>query len=416
MIEKARNPMSTQQPSLGEQYDPFGRDLENPYAFYSHLRSEEPITFSPVLNAYLVSRFEDIRLMLSQPDLYSSKDTMNPVVTLCPQAIAELSKGYPFVPNFINSDSPEHARFREPLQKAFAPGRIRVLEPFLRQRISEMLDSFINDGHAEIISQFAYPLPLEVILNMLGIPHSEMAQVKQWCDNWIALLLSPLPEDRQVFCARSTVDLHHYLIDIVRQRQQVPQADVITSLIETVLPGQRPLSDAELIATIMGLTVAGHETITRLIGNGLVLLLEEPGRWQQFCTHPEDIPLVIEEIIRFHGPVRGFMRTTTRPTTLGGVDMPAGTKLFLIYGSANRDEMHFSGSDQFQMQRKPNHHLGFGHGVHFCIGAPLARLEGRLMFEALAQRFPSLRLAEQQQLAHNPDLVNYGYQRVEVVW
>lgn len=408
--------MSTLRPSLGENYDPFGRDLENPYALYSQLRREEPITFSPVLNAYLVSRFEDVRLILSQPDLFSSKDTMNPVVTLSPEALAELSKGYPFVANFINSDSPEHERFREPIQKAFAPGRIRVLEPFIRQRISEVLDSFSDDGHAEIISQFAYPLPLEIVLLMLGIPKEEMEQVKRWCDDWVALLLSPLPEDRQVLCARSVVGLHHYLIDIVRQRQRVPQADVITSLIETVLPGQKPLSDAELISTLMGLIVAGHETITRLIGNGLVLLLEEPERWHRLCEHPEDIPLVIEEIIRYHGPVRGFMRTTTRPATLGGLSLPTGTRLFLLYSSANRDEEFFSGADHFQMQRKPNHHVGFGHGVHFCVGAPLARLEGRLMFEALTQRFPDLRLAPQQQFAHNPDLVNYGYQRVEVVW
>lgn len=407
--------MSTSQKSLGENYDPFGRDLENPYALYAQLRSEEPITFSPVLNAYLVSRYDDVRLILSQPDPFSSKDTLNPVVALCPQALAELSKGYPPVPTFINSDGSEHTRFREPIQKALAPGRIRVLEPFIRQRITEMLDSFLDDGHAEIISQFAYPLPLEVILLLLGIPKEEMAQVKRWCDDWIALLLSPLPEEKQVPCARSVVSLNHYIISLVRERQHAPQADVITSLIETS-PGQRNLSDAELISTIMGLIIAGHETITRLIGNGLVHLLEDPERWRRLCEHPEYIPQVIEEILRYHGLVRGFMRTTTRPTTLAGIPMPEGTKLFLIYGSANRDEEHFPDAEDFQMQRKPNHHLGFGHGVHFCVGAPLARLEGRLMFEALTQRFPGLRLAPQQELAHSPDLINYGYQRVEVVW
>jgi cytochrome P450 len=408
--------MSTQQQSLGERYDPFGRDLENPYALYAQLRHEEPITFSPVLNAYLVSRFDDLRSILSQPDLFSSKDTIAPIVTLCSQALEELSKGYPSVPTFVNSDNPDHARFHEPIQKAFAPGRIRALEPALRQRISEVLDGFCNDGHAEMISQFAYPLPLEFILLMLGIPKEETAQVKEWCDDWVALIVSPLSEERQVLCARSTVSLQHYLVNIVRQRQREPQADIITSLIETVLPGQEPLSDAELIITIMSLVVAGHETITRLIGNGLVLLLEEPERWQHLCAHPEDIPLVIEEIIRYHGPIRGIMRTMTRAAVVGGLSLPADTKLFLIHGSANRDDERFPDADQFQLQRKPNHHVGFGYGVHSCTGAPLARLEGRLMLEALTRRFPDLRLAPGQKLAHNPDIINYGYQRVEVVW
>jgi len=409
--------MSTQQQTLGERYDPFGLHLDNPFELYTQMRREEPITFSPVLNAYLVSRYEDLRLILSQPDIFSSKDTLTPVVTPCPQALDELSKGYPVVlPTFVNSDNPNHERFHLPLQKAFAPGRIRALEAFLRQRISEVLDSISDDGQAEIISQFAYPLPLEVILMMLGIPQEDMAQVKQWCDDWVALIVAPQPEDKQVLCARNVVSLHHYLINIVRERQRVPQADIITSLIETVLPGQEPLSDAELVMTITSLVVAGHETVSRMIGNGLVLLLEDPQRWQRLCEHPEDIPVVIEEIIRFHGPIRGIMRTMTRAATVGGVSLPAETKLFLIHGSANRDEEHFSDADQFQAQRKPNHHLGFGHGVHSCVGAPLARLEGRLMFEALTQRFPDLHLAPKQQLVHSNDIINYGYERIEVVW
>ncbi len=235
-------------------------------------------------------------------------------------------------------------------------------------------------------------------------------------DDWTALLLSPLPEEKQVICARGTVSLQRYIIQLVGERRHTPQADVITSLIETVLPGEEPLSDTELAHTILGLIIAGHETTTRLVGNGLVHLLEEPERWRILCQHQENIPLAIEEILRYHGPVRGFMRTTTRSVTLGNMAMPEGTKLFLLYSSANRDEERFEFAEHFQMQRKPNHHMAFGYGVHSCLDAPLARLEGRLMFEALTQRLPSLRLVSQQQLAHNPDLINYGYQRVEVEW
>jgi cytochrome P450 len=182
------------------------------------------------------------------------------------------------------------------------------------------------------------------------------------------------------------------------------------------MPGEEPLSEAELIHTIAGVIVAGYTTTTNLIGNGLVLLLEEPTRWQTLCEHPDLIPSTVEEILRYQDPVPGLSRTTTREVTVGGVVMPARTKLFLLYSSANRDETQFPFADQFDMQRRPNRHLTFGYGEHFCVGAPLGRLEGRIAFEMLTQRLPGMRLVANQKLSHVPNLIHYGYQRVEVQW
>lgn len=408
--------MDTSNPPLGTAYDPFGRDLENPYPFYARARREEPITFSPAINAYLVTRYDDIRSILLQPDIFSSRDTLTPVVTMYPRTFAELSKGFLFVPTAINSDGVNHQRFREPLQKAFAPIRIRAMEPLIRQIVTRLVDAFITQGHAEIISQLAYPLPLEVVLTMLDIPQADLEEVKWLCSEWNALLLSPLSEERQVECARNVLTFQRYLARLIQERRDAPREDLITDLLEVRMPGEEPLSEGELVFTLASVIIAGHETTTRLIGNGLVLLLQEPARWQTLCEHPDHIPLVIEEILRYHGPVRGFIRTTTREVTVGGVVMPEGTKLFLLYSSANRDETQFPLADQFDMQRRPNRHLAFGHGDHFCVGAPLGRLEGRIAFETLTQRLPGLRLVPNQDLSHIPDLINNGYQRVEVQW
>ena len=402
--------------SLGKNFNPFGQHLEEPFSFYTQLRHEEPVTFSPVLNAYVVSRFEDVRAILSQPDVFSSRETLSPVGTLYPQTLVELSKGYQFAATLINSDGAAHRRLREPLRKAFSPPRIRALEPFIRQRIQQLLDQILPQGHAEIISQFATLLPLDVIFTLMGIPAEDREQVKKWCDDWTALLMSPLPEEIQVACARNTLILHRYLLDRIEERRLTSREDLLTDLVTMQLPGEEPFSEAELIYTIGSLIIAGHITTTHLIGTGLVRLLQEPGRWHTLCEHPESIPQAVEEILRYDGPVRGFMRVTTRPTTLHGIEIPEGTRLFLIYNSANRDEKQFADADQFEMLRQPNQHLAFGYGAHFCIGAPLARLQGRLVFEALTQQLPTLRLVPGQHLAHNPDLVNYGYQRVEVEW
>lgn len=182
------------------------------------------------------------------------------------------------------------------------------------------------------------------------------------------------------------------------------------------MAGEEPLSDVGLINQIYGVVIAGHETTAHLIGSGLVLLLEEPTRWQALREHPEHIPLAIEEILRLRGPVQGFIRTATQEVTVGGVTMPQGTKLLLIYASGSRDESHFPQACDFDMQRQPNHHLAFGHGIHFCVGAPLARLEGRIAFEALTQRFPKMRLLPDQQFVYTFNFATYGHKHVYTRW
>jgi len=328
---------------------------------------------------------------------------------------AELSKGYPLVPNVVDSDGKEHARFRSAVSKAFVPKRIKQLEPFIKEVVTSLVDAFINDHKAELISQLAYPLPLEVALFLIGVPKEDMASTKKLSDRTSMLVNSPLPEEQQVEYARDFVRFQHYFIQLVNERRRAPREDLISDLLETP-PGERPFDDTQFANLLTSMVIAGHETTTQLIGNGLALLLEHPERWQTLCTHPERIPQAIEEILRYDSPVHAFFRTTTREVTVGGIKFPPETLLMVVFGSANRDETQFPQADQFDMQRSPNRHLAFGYGIHFCVGAFLARKQGQIAFETLCQRLPNLRLAPQQTFSHSPVLRQRGFKRLDVVW
>src|SRR6266849_6535190 len=265
----------THEGSLGAFYHPLhGEQLENPYPFYARARKEEPIFFSPDLNTWVVTRYDDVLSILNQPDIFSSKDALRPVVTFSPAVFAELSKGYRLVPNVVDSDGKEHARFRNAVAQAFAPKRIKQLESFIKEVATSLVDAFINDHKAEFISQFAYPLPLEVVLFLIGVPKEDMAVAKKWSNSLAMLINSPLPEEQQVEFARDFVSLQHYFIRLVNERRSAPREDLISDLLETP-SGEKPFGDAELANALAGTLVAGHETTAEFIGNGLALLLEQ---------------------------------------------------------------------------------------------------------------------------------------------
>lgn len=398
---------------LGATFNPLAED---PYPFYSRARQEEPIVFCPDLNAWLVTRYKDIQSILLQPEKFSSQDTLTSPVTFYQRTLEELIQGFLPVPIVLNTDGADHTRFRVPLMKVFAPARMRAMEPFIREVAHRLVDAFIDKQRVEIISQFAYPLALEVVFSLLGIPRQDIELTRQWSQDWLTLMSVQLDEERQVECARSTVAFQRYLADLLARRREDPRDDLISTLPRSSAPGVEPLTENELVIMLQGLILAGHESTTNMIGSGLLLLLERPEHWQTLCEHPEYIPSTVEEILRFDAPIQMFARTTTQEVTIDGVTLPEDASLLLIYGSGNRDEKAFANADDFQLQRTANHHLAFGHGVHFCVGAALARLEGKIAFEVLCQRLPHMSLVPGQELSHIPTLLFRGYERLEVVW
>jgi cytochrome P450 len=402
---------------LGQEYQPLeSPQLDNPYPFYARARREEPIFFSEGLQAWVVTRYDDVKAILSQPEIFSSKETLRPVVAFTPEVLQVLTTGYGFVPTITNTDGNEHLRFRVPLNQAFLPARLKSMEGQISAVANRLIDGFSRDNKADLVAQFAVPLPLEIILALFGIPQTDMDQCKRWSDEAHALTASPLPPERQFACAQSFVALQHYLADLVEQRRRAPGDDVVSCLLTIRPEGARPLEMAEMVVTLLGVLLAGHETTTNLIGTALYLLLSQPECWQHLCAHPEAIPSAVEEVLRFDAPVQTFYRTALREAQVGDTTIPAEALLLLAYGSANRDEAQFSHPDQFDLFRSPNRHLAFGYGAHFCVGAPLARLEGRIALEVLSQRLPQLRLQPHQTLSYVPNLMFRGLKRLAVEW
>ena len=398
---------------LGTTFNPFAED---PYRFYTQARQEEPITYSPKLDAWLVTSYADIQSILLQPEKFSSRNTLTSPVKFAPEALQEMVKGYLPVPIVLNSDGAEHTRFRAPLTKAFAPARMRKMEPFVYEIANKLIDAFIDEQKADIISQFAYPLALEVVLTLLGIDKEDIEQTRKWSHDWLMLMSVQLDEATQIAYARETVAFQNYLADLVNSRREHPQDDLTSSLVVYSTDDREPLSNAELVITLQGLILAGHESTTNMIGTGMLQLLRNPLQWQMLCAHPETIPQMVEEILRFDAPIQMFAREANQETMIGGVTLPEEAQILLLYGSGNRDEKVFAQAEEFQLQRSPNHHLAFGHGVHFCVGAALARLEGRIAFEVLCQRLPHVRLVLGQTLTHIPTLLFRGYERLFVEW
>ncbi len=415
MIEQySTQPEKKTCPFHGSEFQPFvNPQLDDPYSLYKRARSEEPIFYSPVFNAYVLTRYDDIISVLKDPARFSSADNLQSSGHFAPEAITVLRQGYPQVPDLVNSDGDRHKQLRTPFVKVFAPERLVAIEDSIRAIANRLVDGFVNDGRAEIISQFTYPLPLEVILTMYGVPLEMMADIKKWCYDTSALFSSQLTPERQVECARSFVAIQNAFAGLIEERRIAPRNDLLSNIKDS------DLNMNELVIVLWGVIVAGHKTSSHLISNGLKLLLERRQIWQALCDDPSLIPAAIEEVLRYDAPIPGMIRTTTQEIELAGVTLPKGTRIFLMYGSANRDETQYSHADRFEIERfqqtTPNH-LAFGHGVHHCIGSNLARQEGRIALEILSKRLPNLRLRPNQQLTHSPSMLNRGYTRLEVEW
>jgi cytochrome P450 len=392
-------------------------DLHDPYPFYERLRREGPVVFNPIFDLWFVTRHEEAVAVVKDPVRFSSADILKPAHHLAPEALAVLGDDHSNVYPLLSGDPPAHTRVRNLVGKAFTPQRAAMLEPRVRAIATELLDGLAGERRADLIHRFAYPLPMRVTGEMFGVRASNMDDIKRWCDDETLFLMAPLPPERQVECARSVAAYRRYLRALVEEHRAASRGDLVDVLIDAQDEGESPLGTDEIVGALCVLIFAGHQTTTNMIGSTLWHLLRRPGAWQALRDDPSLIPGTIEEVLRFDAPVQGMTRTVTEATELGGVVLPKGARVFVLFASANRDPACFANPDQLDVRRAPQApHLAFGRGPHFCIGAALARLEGRVALETLTQRLPNARLVSEDAPEYSPNLVHRGPNSLHVAW
>lgn len=411
-------PAVTTYQGIGLEHAPFeSPQLEDPYPFYARARKEEPVFYNPKLDLWYVSRYEDVATVLKDTARFTSAGAHQANFELPPAVREILQQGYyPPTPTLVDNDPPSHTRVRRYTSKAFTAASMAQLEPRIRQLANELIDGFIHEGRVDLIGRFAYPLPARVILGIVGVPPEDVDRIRQWSEDWAALLFVPMPVERQLECARSMVAYQRYMTELIEQRRREPCNDLTSDLVKATLE-DGALSVPELVHVLNLVLTAAHLTTTNLIANCLYLLLTHPEQWAAVQKEPRLIPNAIEETLRYEAPLLGNIRTTSETVQLGGATLPKGSRLIVLFASGNRDESVIPQAERFNIQREDTAtHFAFGRGIHFCIGAVLARLEGQIALEVLLQRLPGLRLARGQVLKYAPSLVHRGFQQLELEW
>jgi cytochrome P450 len=365
--------------------------LADPYPYYARLRRFDPVHWAEGPGSWVLTRYADIMSVLRSP--HASAERTEAARRRVPAEFHEVFTGREEA--MLNADPPRHTRLRQLVNKAFTPGAVAALAPFIQQFVDDVIDAVGPRGRMDVIHDLAYPLPATVIAEMLGVPHADRDCFKQWSDD-IAALAGNVPgamsEDVLRRATTGLRELRAYFAGIVAQRRVEPRGDLISDLVKVQQEGDR-LNEAELLANLVLLLNAGHETTTNLIGNGTLALLRHPDQLRRLRADPALIPTAVEELLRYDSPVQFTNRVLKADLTLGGKQLRAGQTVLLLLGAANRDPAQFPDPDRLDVGRADNKHLAFGLGSHFCLGAPLARLEGRIVFETLLRRLPGLRLA-----------------------
>jgi cytochrome P450 len=380
-------------------FHPFSDDyLADPYPTFASVREQGPAFYSDELDMWVVTRYAEASMVMSDTDLFSASNSQDPLLPFCPEAGKVLAEGFGYVPVMTNLDPPEHARIRRHNMTAFSARRVAALEPTIREIATGMLDALLTESRFDWNHGLAFPLPISVIFELVGFPNEDADQLKAWAGDRLTIMFGRPDETEQLRVAQNMAALWQYCVDHV-ERRRVDRADDFTSaLLDIHDEDPEAISVPEITSVIMGLGIAGHETTTNLLNNAVRLLLQHPEHWEAICADPSLIPDAIEEALRFDSSVNAWRRLAKTDVDLGdGIVIPAGSRVLVLLGSGNRDATEFDDPDHFDIRRNSaRRHLSFGKGVHHCLGAPLARLEARVVLEELTRRAPDLELIEQE--------------------
>jgi cytochrome P450 len=402
-------------------FDPLSPEqLADPYPVYTRAREESPVFYSEPHGVWLVTRYEDVTAVLKDHRTFSSVGAVSATVQERPPEVTQvLSEGYPMSPTLTDSDEPVHGRLRGLVNRAFTHQRVAALEPFLTRTANELIDAFAADGQADLIEQFGWPLPLAAVAEILGVPQQDLPDLHTRSNDWLRFQQSAgEPVENQVHYARSVVAMQRYFMDALEERAgDGARDDLMSALLTAHEEGEQPLSIVEAMRVPMNLVIAGHVTVTRAIGNSVVLLLDHPDQLELMLSDPDKVPPAVEEALRMESPAQGLFRTALEDTTVGGVNIPKGARLMVHYASANRDDQVFDHAGEMDVCRAHlSRHIAFGKGIHVCVGAPLARLELRIALPLLFRRLPNLRLCAHDATERDTIFFARGFRHVHVEW
>jgi cytochrome P450 len=365
--------------------------LADPYPTYHRLRDEDPVHHSP-MDFWVLTRYEDVAAVLRDPRFIKE-----PLVSMVAARFGvSVPPGVGL--SMLDRDPPDHTRLRSLVSKAFTPRVVEGLRPRIQKMVDELITRAEAVGTMDLIEEFAYPIPVNVICEMLGVPVEDHERFKGWSLDIARGLDSVwLPPESEI-PKRSGAARHaigDYMRGLIAERRASPRGDLLSALIAAEEAGDK-LSEDELIATCILLLIAGHETTVNLIGNGTLALLRHPEELRRLRETPGLITSAVEELLRYDGPVQRTARITSTAVTLGGRTIPKGEMVMPFIGAADRDPSQFPDPDRLDLGRADNRHIAFGWGIHFCLGAPLARVEGQIAIDTLVQRLPRLALVNDE--------------------
>jgi cytochrome P450 len=375
----------TTAPAQDIYFNPWDENFRaNPYPHYRPLLAGPPRILDMGFKLVLAARYADVRAILTDHGTFSS---------VPPPGILfdEQTKAFGDAPTMLGSDPPTQTRLRRLVSRDFTPRRIRDLEPRIREIAKNLIDAAERKGALDVMADLANPLPVMVISDLLGVPPEEYRQFKNWSDKIVEAdnILPGMPIPDQIKSAFT--ELRAYFLAEIARRRKNPGTDLVSALVAAHDEAEA-LSADELLQFVVLLLLAGNETTTNLIGNGMLALGRNPSSLAALRSNPDLMRGAIEEMLRYDGPVQSTFRTATKDTAVGGTPIESGMSVFVIIAAANRDPAHFKDPEKFDIAREPNEHVAFGEGIHFCIGAPLARMEGAIAIGTALDRFPHLRL------------------------
>lgn len=366
-------------------WDPAFRD--NPYPHYKPLYGRPPHLLNLFIPMALVANYADAVEILGDHRRFSSSDQANRTFEEQDRTL------FAGAATMLFSDPPTHTRLRKLVSRAFTPKRIKDLEPRIREITATLLDRAARRGAFEVVADLATPLPVMVIAEMLGVPPGDYERFKHWSDKIIESDNvppgMPLPDEIK----QAAQELRGYFAQAIESRRREPGPDLISALV-AAHDEDDALSAGELLAFVLLLLLAGNETTTNLIGNGMLALGRNPEQLELLRSRPDLTAQAVEEMLRYDGPVQSTVRYNVEPVEISGARIEPNTTIFVILAAANRDPARYANADKFDITREPIGHLAFGDGIHFCLGAALARLEATIAFGAALEHFPRLRLAE----------------------